>query len=57
MPCGPSKKAGVPVIAQRYLGTIHGFATLEALADCPPARAALSQSIAALRETFGAPPP
>jgi acetyl esterase len=41
--------AGVRVTAVRYCGTVHGFLVLDALADTPPARAAIAQAIYALR--------
>jgi len=46
-------QAGVAVTATRYIGTVHGFATLDGVAGAPPARAALSQSISALRDAVG----
>jgi acetyl esterase len=42
-------EAGVPVTATRYLGTIHAFVLLNALADTPPARAAVAQATEFLR--------
>lgn len=42
-------RAGVPVAAARYDGTIHDFLMLDALAGTAPARAALEQVAAALR--------
>jgi len=36
-------QAGVPVTCTRYLGAIHGFMTINALADSPPTRAAMAQ--------------
>jgi acetyl esterase len=45
-------QAGVSVVAARYLGTIHSFTFLNALADTPAARAAMSQAAAFLRERF-----
>jgi acetyl esterase len=45
--------AGVDATATRYLNTIHSFLVLEALAPSPPARAALAQATAALRDAFG----
>jgi acetyl esterase len=42
-------EAGVWVTSTRYIGTIHGFAVLNALADTPAARSAITQAIAALR--------
>jgi acetyl esterase len=41
-------EAGVPVTAVRYLGTIHAFTVLNALADTPPARAAIAQASSVL---------
>jgi len=46
--------AGVPVAATRYLGTIHGFTVTNALAGSPPARTAIAQANAMLREAFAA---
>jgi acetyl esterase len=46
-------KAGVVVTATRYLGTIHGFVTLNRLADTPAARAAIVQAGAALQNALG----
>ena len=46
--------AGVRVTAVRYLGTIHDFLLLDALADTPAAQAALRQAAAALRQAFAA---
>jgi acetyl esterase len=43
-------KAGVPVTATRYLGTIHAFVLLNALAETPAARAAVAQVCTFLRE-------
>ena len=45
-------KAGVVVTATRYLGTIHGFMILNALAETPATRAAVTQVGAALRQAF-----
>jgi acetyl esterase len=45
-------RAGVSVTAVRYLGTIHAFTVLNALAETPAARAAISQANRVLRETF-----
>jgi acetyl esterase len=42
--------AGVEVTAARYLGTIHAFVVLDALARTPAARAAVAQAGAFLRE-------
>jgi acetyl esterase len=45
--------AGVRVTCVRYNGTIHGFVTLNALADTPAARAAIAQAGCALRTALG----
>ncbi|MCB0209160.1 MAG: alpha/beta hydrolase [Anaerolineae bacterium] len=45
-------EAGVVVTATRYLGTIHGFMILNALAETPATRAATIQVGAALRQAF-----
>jgi acetyl esterase len=45
-------EAGVPVACTRYLGAIHGFIGINALADTPVARAATAQVKAMLREAF-----
>jgi acetyl esterase len=45
-------QAGVVVTATRYLGTIHDFMMLNALTNTPPARAAIAQASAALRNAF-----
>jgi acetyl esterase/lipase len=42
--------AGVEVTAVRYLGAIHAFVVLDALAATPPARAAVAQAGGFLRE-------
>jgi acetyl esterase len=42
-------EAGVLVTATRYLGTIHGFVTLNWLAYTPAARSAIAQAGAALQ--------
>ena len=42
-------RAGVPVTAARYLGTIHGFLGQNALAETPATRAAVAQIGAALK--------
>jgi acetyl esterase len=42
-------QAGVPVTSVRYNGTIHDFVMLNALANTPAARGAVSQANAALR--------
>jgi acetyl esterase/lipase len=44
--------AGVRVTATRYLGTIHGFITLNPLANTPAARSAIAQAGNALRQAF-----
>ncbi len=41
--------AGARVTATRYLGTIHDFVMLDALADSPPTRGAIEQITARLR--------
>ncbi len=41
--------AGVPVTATRYLGTVHDFVMLNALAETPAARAAIEQANGKLR--------
>ncbi len=45
-------EAGVVVTATRYLGTIHDFILLNALAATPATRAAINQASAALRNAF-----
>lgn len=45
-------EAGVRVTCMRFLGTIHDFAMLNAIADAPAARAAIAQATAALREAL-----
>jgi acetyl esterase len=45
-------QAGVEVTATRYLGTIHDFVMLNALADTPATKAAIDQATAFLRNTF-----
>lgn len=45
-------EAGVVVTATRYLGTIHDFVMLNVITDAPPARAAIAQASAALRNAF-----
>ncbi|WP_416967912.1 alpha/beta hydrolase [Streptomyces sp. 4F14] len=37
------RRAGVPVTAVRYLGTVHDFVSLNSLRDSPPTRAAIRQ--------------
>jgi acetyl esterase len=46
--------AGVRVTATRYLGIIHDFVMLNALAETPAARSALGQATGLLRNAFGA---
>jgi acetyl esterase len=45
-------QAGVVVTATRYLGAIHGFMGINALADTPAARAATAQVSAMLRQAL-----
>jgi acetyl esterase len=45
-------EAGVVVTATRYLGTIHGFVTLNPLASTPAARSAIAQAGAALQNAL-----
>jgi acetyl esterase len=45
--------AGVRVASVRYIGTIHDFVVLNALADTPAARGAIAQIIGALSVAFG----
>jgi acetyl esterase len=45
-------EAGVAVTAVRYLGTIHAFTVLNALAKTPAARAAIAQANSVLRNVF-----
>jgi len=45
--------AGVRVTSIRYHGTIHDFVMLNALADTPAARGAISQAVYALKTTLG----
>jgi acetyl esterase len=45
--------AGVRTTSVRYLGTVHDFVVLNALADTPAARAAIAQAICALKAVFG----
>ncbi len=45
-------EANVRVTCSRYLGTIHDFVMLNAIADTPAARGAIAQTILALRDTF-----
>ncbi|MBH8576208.1 alpha/beta hydrolase [Nostocaceae cyanobacterium CENA369] len=44
--------AGVTVTATRYLGTIHDFVMLNAIADTPATRAAIVQATTMLRDIF-----
>jgi len=44
--------AGARVTATRYLGTIHDFVMLDALADSPPTRGAIEQITARLRTSL-----
>jgi acetyl esterase len=46
------QEACVRTTCTRYIGTIHDFVMLNALADSPAARAALAQAFAALRSAF-----
>jgi acetyl esterase/lipase len=41
-------EAGVRVTCARYIGTIHDFVMLNAIADAPAARGAIAQANAAL---------
>lgn len=45
-------QAGVPVTCTRYLGAIHGFVNINALAESPVTKAAIEQACGMLRETF-----
>ena len=45
-------EANVRVTCSRYLGTIHDFVMLNAIADTPAARGAIAQAIHALRSTL-----
>ena len=45
--------AGVRVTSTRYHGTIHDFVMLNALADTPAARGAITQAVCALKTTLG----
>lgn len=47
--------AGVMVTATRYLGTVHDFVMLNALADTPAAIGATAQAIGWLQRLFGQP--
>jgi acetyl esterase len=44
--------AGARVTATRYIGTIHDFVMLNALADSPPTRGAIAQITAMLRTSL-----
>jgi acetyl esterase len=46
-------QAGVPVTAVRYLGMIHDFMMLNALADSPPQKSAIALASAELRDALG----
>jgi acetyl esterase len=45
-------EAGVKVDATTYLGTIHAFVFLNAIADTPAARAAIAHANDTLRNIF-----
>ncbi|MBO9542826.1 alpha/beta hydrolase [bacterium] len=45
-------EAGVDVVATRYLGTIHDFMMLNALAETPAVRGAIAQAVDTLRRAF-----
>lgn len=45
-------RAGVPVTATRYLGTIHGFMVINALAGTPSDRGAIAQAAQGLRSAL-----
>jgi acetyl esterase len=45
-------EANVRVTCARYLGTIHDFAMLNAIADTPAARGAIAQATNALRDAL-----
>lgn len=47
-------QAGVPVTATRYLGTIHDFMMLNAIADTPAARGAIDQASDMLKNALTA---
>jgi acetyl esterase len=47
-------QAGVAVVAVRYVGTTHGFVTLDALAESPSARNAMALLTATLRGAWAA---
>jgi acetyl esterase len=46
------QEARVRTTCTRYIGTIHDFVTLNALADTPAARGAVGQAVAALRSAL-----
>ncbi|MFE7400103.1 alpha/beta hydrolase [Streptomyces sp. NPDC057557] len=46
------QQAGVAVTAIRYLGTVHDFASLNALRDSPPTQAAIRQGGAFLKDAL-----
>ena len=46
------QEAYVRTTCTRYIGTIHDFVMLNALADTPAARGALAQAAAALRSAL-----
>lgn len=46
-------EAGLRVTATRYLGTIHAFGSINALAETPAARAATAQLVEWLRRAVG----
>ena len=45
-------QAGVPTTATLYLGTIHDFVMLNAIADTPAARGAIDQASDTLKEVL-----
>ena len=45
-------QACVRTTCTRYIGTIHDFVMLDALADTPAARGALAQAVVALRSAL-----
>jgi acetyl esterase len=49
---GKLNEAGVPVTCTRYLGTIHGFMSINALAETPATRAAIAQMNGMLKEAL-----
>ena len=46
-------EAGVRATCTRYIGTIHDFVMLNAIADTPAARAAIRLANVALRSALG----